>query len=769
MKSNLLTTILLLIVTSSTLFARAKTDISILGHVIDSKTKTHIPYATVTIKGTTIGVATDITGHYMLNDAPEGVLTIVATCLGYQNQEVEITAKPNTNNTVNFELVESQNLVDEVVVTGNRYATKKRETNSIVNVLSHKLFETTSAVSPVGVLNFQPGSRVEASCGNCGTPQLRINGLSGQYSQVLLDSKPMFSSLGMVYGLEQLPSSMIERIEVIRGGGSALYGSNAIAGIVNIITKEPTTNLLQLSNLTGVIGGNATDVNTSINGSIISEDRKTGAYIFSMVRNREEYDRNDDGFSEMPALSSQTLGFRAFQKIGYYSKLTAEYHYIHENRRGGDLVDLPPHESNLAEDLDHNINGGSIAFEFNSPDEKNSINTYLSAQKIDRKSYFGTEKNIDAYGKSDDLSLGLGAQWIHRMDKFLFMPSILTTGIEASNNELSDQMLGYNREINQTTRVIGAYAQNEWKVDKFSLLIGGRLDKTNMLENPVFSPRASVRYAPNENFTFRTSYARGYRAPQIYDEDLHVTAVGGSIAIIELSPDLKAEHSNSLNLSMDYWNTFGSWQLNFLVEGFYTDLQDVFGLKKLGDPTQGDTENNEPEITTFQRVNESGAYVAGINTELRLAYLDKINIQAGYTYQKSRYDEAVDWSPTVTPQKKMFRTPDNYSYITVDYKPLKDWTFSVNGIYTGKMLVQHVDTGSNPDEDVVTPTFFELDLRAAYDFNITKSTKIQLSIAAKNVLDQFQDDLDIGMTKDSKFFYGPLLPRSIFFGAKLMF
>ena len=172
MKSNLLTTILLLIVTSSTLFARAKTDISILGHVIDSKTKTHIPYATVTIKGTTIGVATDITGHYMLNDAPEGVLTIVATCLGYQNQEVEITAKPNTNNTVNFELVENQNLVDEVVVTGNRYATKKRETNSIVNVLSHKLFETTSAVSPVGVLNFQPGSRVEASCGNCGTPQL---------------------------------------------------------------------------------------------------------------------------------------------------------------------------------------------------------------------------------------------------------------------------------------------------------------------------------------------------------------------------------------------------------------------------------------------------------------------------------------------------------------------------------------------------------------------------------------------------------------------
>ena len=753
----------------STLSATTKTDITVVGHVIDSKTKAHIPYTTISINGTTIGILSDISGHYLLNNVPEGTLTFQASCIGYETKEIQFTTKADENHTINFELIEAVNLMDEFVITGNRYATRKRETNSIVNVISPKMFETTSAVSPVGVLNFQPGSRVEASCGNCGTPQLRINGLSGQYSQILLDSKPMISSLGMVYGLEQLPSSMIERIEVIRGGGSALYGSNAIAGIVNIITKEPSTNLLQISNLTGVIGGSAMDVNTSINGSIISEDLKTGAYIFSMVRDRDEYDRNDDGFSELPALSSQTLGFRAFQKIGYYSKLTAEYHFIHENRRGGDQVDLPPHEALLAEDLDHNINGGSLSFEFNSPDEKNSFNTYVSAQKIDRKSYFGTDKNINAYGKSDDLSLGFGAQWIHRFDKLLFMPSVLTAGVDASNNDLSDQMLGYKREINQTTNVIGLYAQNEWKVDKFSLLLGGRLDKTNMVSNPVFSPRANIRYAPNENFTFRTSYAKGYRAPQIYDEDLHVTAVGGSIAIIELDPNLKVENSNSVNLSMDYWNSFGAWQVNFLVEGFYTGLKDVFGLRKVGDITPENPNNNEPEVTTFLRVNESGAYVAGVNAELRLAYLDKVNIQTGYTYQKSRYDEAVDWSPNVTPQRKMFRTPDNYSYITVDYKPIKSITLSANGTYTGEMLVQHVETESNPDEDVLTPTFFELDLRVAYDFNITKSTKIQLSVAAKNLLDNFQDDLDIGMNKDSKFFYGPLLPRSIFFGAKLMF
>lgn len=87
-------------------------------------------------------------------------------------------------------------------------------------------------------MNFQSGLRVETNCGNCGTTQLRINGLEGQYSQVLLDSRPIFSSLASVYGLEQLPVAMIERVEVIRGGGSALFGANAIGGVVNIITMS---------------------------------------------------------------------------------------------------------------------------------------------------------------------------------------------------------------------------------------------------------------------------------------------------------------------------------------------------------------------------------------------------------------------------------------------------------------------------------------------------------------------------------------------------
>lgn len=133
-------------------------------------------------------------------------------------------------------------------------------------------------------MNFQSGLRVENNCGNCGTTQLRINGLEGQYSQVLLDSRPIFSSLASVYGLEQLPVAMIERVEVIRGGGSALFGANAIGGVVNIITKEPLYNSVTLANTTNISEDGTADFNTSLNGSFVSDDYKTGVYLFGMIR-----------------------------------------------------------------------------------------------------------------------------------------------------------------------------------------------------------------------------------------------------------------------------------------------------------------------------------------------------------------------------------------------------------------------------------------------------------------------------------------------------
>ena len=228
---------------SSTVYAEdlKSTDANIVGHVIEKSTREHLPYMTVSLKGTTIGTMTDATGHYFLKNLPEGEFTLSVSAVGYKSQERKVVLKRGKTLEENFELEEDMVALDGVVVTANRNETARRLAPTLVKVVTPKLFEQTNSHTLSQGLAFQPGVRVETDCQNCGYSQVRINGLDGKYTQILIDSRPIFSSLAGVYGLEQIPANMIERVEVVRGGGSALFGSSAIAGTVNIITKEPVS------------------------------------------------------------------------------------------------------------------------------------------------------------------------------------------------------------------------------------------------------------------------------------------------------------------------------------------------------------------------------------------------------------------------------------------------------------------------------------------------------------------------------------------------
>lgn len=764
MKNYFSGVLLLLLCTINASFAqqKGKTDAHITGHIIDAQTKEHIPYATILIDGTTIGGISDVTGHFLLKNVPVGDYTLSASFTGYRPADQKVSVKPDKTIEVKFELHPSVLEMDEVVVTGSRNETNKRESAGIVNVVSAKLFEKTASNNVAEVLNFQSGLRVEYSCSNCGVPQLRINGLEGQYSQILLDSRPIFSSLATVYGLEQLPAGMIERVEVIRGGGSALFGSNAIGGVVNIITKEPTRNSLSLSNNTGVFQGGGYDTNTTLNGSFVTDDNKAGVYIFGMVKNRSDYDRDDDGFSDIPKVNSETVGFRGYYKISPSSRITAEYHHISEFRRGGNLMDRPPHEADIAEQLRHNINGGGVKYDFLSKNYKHKVGIYTSVQNIDRESYFGTNQNPDAYGTTKDFTFVAGGQYVYSMKRFLFMPSQLTVGVEYSDNDLNDTMLGYNRTVEQRSIAYGGYLQNEWKNEKLSLLIGGRLDKHNKVSKPIFSPRVNVRYTPISAIGIRASYSSGYRAPQAYEEDLHVAAVGGEVAIISIDPNLKPEYSQSVSGSVDLYHSFGAVEANLLIEGFYTALDDVFTLHENGHDSEGNL--------LLERRNASGAVIKGINFELKMGFTPKLILDAGFTTQSSKYKKPLTWSENsaIEPQRRMFRTPNNYGYVTLNYMPIKRLSASATANYTGTMLVQHYKGYVAEDSETDTPSFWELGVRVAYDLKLSQVANLQFSAGVKNILDSFQSDIDRGSLRDAKYIYGPALPRTYFVGVKFM-
>lgn len=749
------------LLTSMPLMATTLTDAHIAGHVLDAHSKEHLAFVNVQIKGTSIGCLTDESGHFYLKNLPIGTHTVVFSMMGYETIEKKVTLQRDTLIELKVSIAETSFMIDNVVVTANKYETKQKEVATIVNVIPPLIIESTTSNSMADVLNFQTGLRVEETCSNCGVPQIRINGLEGQYTQILMDSRPIFSSLASVYGLEQLPAGMVDRIEVIRGGGSALFGANAIAGVVNIITKEPNRNSMSINNSSAFTEKGTYDINTSMNASVVAENQKAGLFLFGVQRNREQYDRDDDGYSDIPHLNSTTVGFRSYFKTSDYSKITAEYHHTSEFRRGGYGIDsLQPHESPLTEQLKHNIDAVTMKWDMYSDDNTHFISAYTSFQHIGRDSYFGTNYNPNAYGKSTDLVSVTGAQY-----RFSYpcgiMNADLSAGAEYSYNQLRDQILGYDRNTLQRVHLGGGYVQNEWKNKQWSILVGGRLEQHSLLEKPVFSPRANVRYTPIDPIILRVSYASGYRAPQIYEEDLHVGAVGGEVSLITLDENLKPEYSHSVSGSVDMYKRFGKWDMNVTLEGFFTQLNDVFTLVENGHDAHGNL--------LLTRTNASGARVAGLNVEAKVGYGHLLTFQAGYTYNHSRYIEPLQWSenPNIAPQRRMFRTPDHYGYFLCNIEPVKHFHIVTNGKVTGSMLVQHFAGYVPEDEEVTTQTFFEWDVKLCYDIPLYKHYTLEINAGVKNMLDNFQSDLDKGMDRDAGYVYGPATPRTFFAGINL--
>ena len=737
------------------------TDAHIYGHVIDKTTGEHLPYIVVMLKGTTIGVSTENTGHYMMRNVPEGKFVVEVSAIGYKAQMREIEVRKGRSYEINFTLEEDFVQIDGVIVSATRSETTRRMSPTLVNVVGMDVYNKTNAVTVAQGLSFQPGVRVENNCQNCGFQQVRINGLDGQYTQILIDSRPIFSALAGVYGIEQLPANMVDRVEVMRGGGSALFGSSAIAGTINIITKEPVRNSASISHVTTSIGSSSALHNTTdINASIVSEDNKLGLAVFGQNTAKDAWDANGDGFTELSVISGQTLGFRGYIKTGLYSKLTAEYHHLQEYRRGGDNLNLPPHDAMIAEQTDHSINTGGLKFDWFSKDQKHRFNAFASLQHIDRESYYGAGMDPNAYGNTTDLTWVGGAQYIHKSDNCIFMPADLTVGLEYNEDYLRDNMWGYDRTTDQTVRIVSAYAQNEWKNDRWGILIGGRLDKHNLIKSLIFSPRANLRYNPNENINFRVSYSYGFRAPQAFDEDLHIDNVGGTVSMIRLSDDLKVEKSQSVSLSADMYRSWGNWQGNLLVEGFFTDLGDVFALRELG---------FENGILIKERYNESGARVFGANLEGKVAYKNLLQVQMGFTAQSSKYKYARSWGEGVEATRRMFRTPDFHGYMTASYTPLKQLTFALTGTYTGSMLVEHHAGMIAQNTTVQTPDFWDMGFKTSYDFKVYSSFTLQLNAGVQNIFDSFQKDFDSGADRDSGYMYGPTLPRTFFFGIRLTY
>lgn len=752
-----------------------------------------IPFASVRLEGTLFKTMTNSDGVYEIKNVPEGKYLLRISAFGFVPLRDSITISSNEHLSKDYTLQQDVFNLKQVVITGSRLEVEKYKSPVIVNTIDGETFENVQALNVADGLNFSPGLRVENNCQNCGFTQLRMNGLDGPYSQILINSRPIFSALAGVYGLEMLPANMVDRIEVVRGGGSVMFGGNAIAGTVNIITKDPIENTFEVGINQALINGEASDRTVNFNGSIVSDDLQQGITFFGFNRNRDHWDANGDGFSEIVQLRNNTFGLDAFYNFNDHNRLKLGAYYINEFRRGGNKFDLFPHQTDVTEQLDHDIVSTNANYEHLSKNEKHRFNLYGSLQHVTRGSYYGgggrvltagdslTSDDviaINAYGNSEDISTVGGLQYNFFVDSIY----TLTLGSEYIFNSVTDEMPGYGRLIDQQVGTMGSFAELEVKpTQKLTVLLGGRYDLLSIngrydLESEtfnneenigVFVPRLTAMYALKENLKLRASFAQGYRGPQAFDEDLHIETVGGTARFIQLGEGLEVERSNSATVSLNYDKYVGKKQMNFVLEGFYTHLSNPFIF--------ADQEELPSGVAVITKRNGDGAAVAGLNLEANVAFGSDLVLQSGATIQSARYDvEEELWAPESvtdpTPEtstNRLLRTPDAYGFFSLVYKPSKAFAISYSGVITGAMDVPHViDVDTERTIIERTPTFFENNIKLAYTFETSKDYKVEVFGGIQNILNSYQEDFDIGADRDAGYVYGPIRPRTLFAGLK---
>lgn len=715
-----------------------------------------VPGAHVQVLNCKEVAVTNIQGEFLINGCDHEVILEI-TSIGFSDYRDTIHLHGNTE--IQVLLTPMKQGLDEVVVTGNFEKVRRENSAVIVDVTGKEELSSIGANSLSDGIGFQSGLRLETNCQNCGFSQVRMNGLDGAYSQILINGKSAFSTVNNIYGLDQIPVELIEKVEVVKGGGSAIYGANAIAGTINVITKDPINNGFQINASSDAIGLEKLQYSLSGSGTYLSKNGKFGLVGIVSNRHRLEYDANNDGYSELPRLRNIGGSVKLFFKPTRLSRLGTEIRIMNEYRRGGDRINAVPHEASIAEELKSQVYGGEIDYEVYTKDAKNKFQIYGFIQKTIMDNYYGVGMDPLGYGLTEDLSWNAGFRYHRKFPSFGLGTAELSTGIESRASNMNDEKPGYGVFVHQNYFLFGGYSELNWQMHKkFSLIAGVRLDYQNITKELVVLPRAVLLFKPIKGLGIRASYARGFRAPQVFSEDVHVELVSGEIKRFQLSPDLRSEVSNSVNFSISYDLSFKKSVFSFSVDGFFNQIENPFILEQLDDPSLVGM--------IMEKRNGSKLRVYGFNVDLKYTWSERLILELGFTAQNGKYAEAIEWTEGMY-TNNILRTPNIYGNYVFAYKPIDALSISTFGRLSGPMYVPHYAGDIAEDRLEKSPSYFDLGIKLEYTFKLPKYYSISIGAYVKNILNSYQSDFDRGMDRDAGYVHGPTLPRTIGISLKI--
>ncbi|OIQ21314.1 MAG: TonB-dependent receptor [Flavobacterium sp. MedPE-SWcel] len=710
-----------------------------------------VPAVTVSIAALDIMIVADENGKYIIKNVPYGTHEVTFNFIGYKTERKKTSVTSATPVTLNIKLKEDDLALDEVVITGTMKEISRADSPIPVEIITPKLFKknpTPSLFEAVGMVN---GVQPQLNCNVCNTGDIHINGMEGPYTLILIDGMPIVSALSTVYGLNGIPNSMVERIEVVKGPASSLYGSEAMGGIINVITKSPNkAPVISADTFLSSWGELSMDLAGKANFG-----KATSLIGFNYFKYGSRIDNNGDNFTDLTLQDRISI----FNKWNFERKndrvASIAARYVYEDRWGGEMDWTKEFRgSDLIYGESIYTKRAEIIGLYQLPITER-IFTQFSYNWHDQDSWYGDVP----YMATQEVAF-IQAYW----DKPLNDSHTLLVGASMRYTKYDDNTPATatadgtgNRPAE--TPLPGIFIQDEWTLNEKHKLLGGYRFDHDENHGAVHSPRVAYKFSPNRNNTLRASFGTGFRVVNLFTED-HAALTGSREVVIEEA--LNPERSYNANLNYVLKVPTDSFFLGFDITGFYSYFTNKIVSDFDTDPNKIIYDNlNGHAISQGVSLNIDATFTFPLKLLAGISYMDVFQMEENADGHLERIQQlhAPKWSGNFVATYKL---PNNYS-------------IDLTGNWYGPMRLPVLPNDYRPEQ---SPWFIIGNIQATKKFDYG----LEFYAGVKNVFDfvpdsplirpfdPFDKNTDVdnpnGYTFDTTYNYASLQGRRVFVGMR---
>jgi len=656
--------------------------------VKDNETKEPLIGANCVLKGTTNGSSADINGEIILQNIPVGKQTLQFSYVSYKTIEKEFEF-PLQDTSLIIIYLEPNLTLEPVTVYSTRTNNRIEEIPTRIEVLGKEEVIEETAINPGNIsklLGETSGIQVQHTSAISGNVSFRIQGLPGKYTQLLQDGFPMYSGFSSGLSLLQIPPLDLQQVEIIKGSASTLYGSDAIAGIVNLITKKPKEKP-EFSVLLNQTHKGGRDISSFYAG----ENGKFGVTLLAGFNTQTVKDINGNGFTDIPQYNRAVISPKIFYDFDENNHLMIGLSSVMEDRTGGDLKAINDEpdvihsffEENKTKRINGNLKFEKISQSGNIFTVKTSVGNFDRKLKTNVNSFNGVQNTVftelSYFVKTDK------HKWVNGLNYYL--------------DDFQQSQPTYNL-LNYSYQTIGLFSQDNWQITKKLFLEPGIRYDYNFKYGGYFLPRLAVMYHFTDKFFTRLSGGMGYKLPTPFTDEAERTRFQSVI----MPTNLQVEKSNGLNLDFNYKTP--------LFDELFLSINQAFFITQINNPIVANTDSLKNQIVYNQNAN-GNILSSGLNTNIRLS-LDELILYIDYTYLNAQ--------KTYDNNNQLELTPQNRLTTTLAYEDEEEgWKAGLEAFYFGNQYLENGDR---------TPDYWLLGASAQKTFG-----HFTIALNVENILD----------------------------------